>query len=111
MVDQFARGMRLMRKHDPQLQEDGFGLVREVAAERLDDLIAAYSAEDDLGIKCWLLELIGDVRSPAALPVLSNALTGQDESLRDWARRGLELLDTKGARTILWQEQQNQPPR
>jgi hypothetical protein len=96
-----------MRKHDPQLQEDGFGLVREAAGERLDDLIAAYSAEDDLGIKCWLLEL-GDVRSPAALPVLSNALTGQDESLRDWARRGLELLDTKGARKILWQEQQNQ---
>jgi hypothetical protein len=59
-----------MRKHDPQLQEDGFGLVREVAAERLDDLIAAYYVEQDRGMKCWLLELIGEVRSPAALPVL-----------------------------------------
>ncbi|TCM38896.1 HEAT repeat domain-containing protein [Kribbella sp. VKM Ac-2568] len=111
MVDQFAGGMSLMRKHDPQLQEDGFGLVQEVAAERLDDLIAAYGVEQDHGMKCWLLELIGEVRTPAALPVLSNAPTGQDQLLRDWARRGLELLNTKEARTLLWQEQQDQPPR
>jgi hypothetical protein len=55
------------------------------------------------------LELIGQVRSPASFDVLVAQLQGEDESLRDWAERGLRLLDTKESRRVLWQYEQNQP--
>jgi len=66
--------MRLMRKHDPQLQEDGFHMLRPHAAEHVDELIAEFRAEKkDHGLRCWLVELIGDARSEAARPLLTPA--------------------------------------
>ena len=55
----------------------------------------------------WLLELIGEARSPDALSLLVEQLYGSDESLRDWAVRGLEMLDTKPAREQLWRARAN----
>ena len=104
VFDQFKRGMGMMRKHDRQVQEDGFALVKQVAAEHVADLISAYAREEDHGLRCWLLELIGDARSPEALPVLREALASHE-----WARVGLQKLDTKEARTLLWHEQQQTP--
>ncbi|WP_432887944.1 HEAT repeat domain-containing protein [Kribbella sp. CA-245084] len=110
MVDQFTRGMGMMRKHNPQIQEDGFGLVKQVAHEHVADLITAYSGEEDHGLRCWLLELIGEARSAEALPVLREALASPDESIRDWARIGLEQLGTKEARALLWRHPPDSPP-
>ena len=99
--------MRLMRKHDPQLKEDGFGMLLPVASDVVTQLMQEYESESDHGLRCWLLELIGEARSTDAMPILSRELRSDDESIRDWARRGLENLDTKEARTLLWQEAQN----
>ncbi len=107
MTDTFRTAMRLMRKHDPQLQEDGFHMLLPVASDVLPQLIEEYEAESDHGLRCWLLELIGAARSIDALPILSQELRSDDESIQDWARRGLEKLDTKETRTLLWQEAQN----
>jgi HEAT repeat protein len=96
----------MMRKHNPQVQEDGFALVRQVAPEHVADLITAYLREEDPGLRCWLVELIGEAGSPQALPVLSEALASQDESIHDWARVGLEKLGAKEARSLLWRRQQ-----
>lgn len=91
-----------MRKRDPQAKEDGFHSLRPYAGEHVDELIAAFSIEDDKGLRCWLLELIGAARSPAGLPILIAEAGGPDMDLRSWARSGLELLDTKPARLALW---------
>ncbi|MGN9807741.1 hypothetical protein ACTMSW_00050 [Micromonospora sp. BQ11] len=56
--------------------------------------------EADQGLRCWLLELIGDARSPRAFALLVEELHSRDESLRDWAERGLRL-DTKESRPVL----------
>lgn len=73
------------------------------AAQHVDELIAAFTDErDDHGLRCWLLELIGDARSPRALPLLVEQLHSDDEALQSWAIRGLMKLDTKPARTELW---------
>ena len=96
-----------MRKHDPQQQVDGFGMLEPIAAHVLPQLIEAFEAEPDHGLRCWLLELIGHARSERALPVLARELASEDESIRDWARRGLDQLDTKESRTVLWRDSQN----
>lgn len=100
--------MRLMRKHDPQSQEGGFGMLEPIAAEVLPQLIAEFEAESDHGLRCWLLELIGHAQSPNALPILSRELSNDDDSLRDWARRGLERLNTSEAKSVLWRDARDQ---
>lgn len=109
VVDQFMRGMKMMRQRDPQVQEDGFGLVRQVATEHVADLVAAYLDEEDPGLRCWLLELVGEARSPEALPILRDALTSPDEAIRSWARAGLQKLDSKDSRTLLWRNRNRAP--
>lgn len=97
----FQAAMRLMRKHDPQLQEDGFAALEDRAAEWLPLLAAELEAERDPGVRAWLLELIGHSGSPEALPILARHLHDPDESLRHWAERGLRHLDTREARRLL----------
>jgi hypothetical protein len=100
--------MRLMRSRDPQAQESGFQLLLPHAGEHVDELVAAFDQERaDHGLRCWLLELIGEARSPGALRLLVEKLNSDDEPLREWAVRGLELLDTKPAREQLWRARAN----
>jgi hypothetical protein len=57
----------------------------------------------DLGLRCWLLDLIGCGKSPTALDFLAGELRGPDQRLRHWAIWALKNLDTKEARRLLWQ--------
>ncbi|MGH3389035.1 MAG: HEAT repeat domain-containing protein [Actinomadura sp.] len=98
----FARALDSMRSADPGVREDGFDFLREHADAYVDELIAAFAAEpDDHGLRCLLLELIAEARSPQVLPVLAEQLDSEDESLRFWAIRGLEMLDTREAQREL----------
>lgn len=104
----FQQAMQLMRRHDPQAKEDGFQLLLPHAADHIDELIAEFAQErHDHGLRCWLLELIGEARSSQALPVLTEQLHSGDESLRSWAAKGLEQLGTKQARQELWKARAN----
>ena len=108
MTRGFREAMRLMRSHDPQRQEDGFHQLLPHAADHLDELIEQLQQEqDDHGLRCWLLELIGAAQSPDALPVLSAQLDSSDEALRSRAAAGLKKLDTPEARVLLWRARAN----
>jgi hypothetical protein len=101
--DSFKKAMRLMRKHDPMLREEGFATLSAHAGEWLPLLVAELENEQrDRGLRAWLLELIGHSGSSDALPVLARYLDDDDESLRGWAERGLRDLDTREARRLLW---------
>ncbi len=100
----FKKCMEMMRtKRDPQLQEEGFHWLRPHAAEYAHELIEEFATEQDHGVRCWLLELIGFAKSPDAFDFLAGQLRGGDQRLRYWAIRALKDLDTKEARTLLWQ--------
>ena len=104
MTQFFRDAMALMRSQDPQRQEDGFDQLLPHAAAHLDDLITEFDQErDDLGLRCWLLELISAAKSPTALPFLRVQLDGPNEALRLRAANGLSELDTPEARTLLWE--------
>jgi hypothetical protein len=110
--ERFARAVREMRSPDPQRREDGFDFLREHADSFVDELIAEFAAEfaagrDDHGLRCRLLELVAETRSPRALPLLASLLQDEDESLRFWAGRGLEMLDTREAREELHRAKAN----
>lgn len=108
MAQGFRDAMQRMRSRDRQRREDGFHQLLPYAADHIDDLIAQFGQErDDHGLHCWLLELIGAARSPAALPLLRAQLNSDDESLRDWAAAGLKKLDTPEARALLWRARAN----
>jgi hypothetical protein len=98
----FARALRSMRSDDPRQRENGFDFLREHADSYVEELIAAFDGERaDHGLRCRLLELVAEARSPRALPLLAAQLQTDDESLRFWAVRGMEMLDTPAAREEL----------
>jgi hypothetical protein len=99
----FKKCMAMMRKRDGQTQEDGFHWLLPNAGDFVYELIEEYNQEKDLGLRCWLLELIGSAKSPAAFDFLAGELRGPDQRLRHWAVWALKNLDTKEARTLLWQ--------
>ena len=100
-VPGFAACIKMMRQHNPQVQEDGFHQLLRHASEYVSELLAEFRSETGLGLRCWLLELIGAAKSPEVFPLLTENLHSDDESLRHWAVFGLEHLNTKEARTIL----------
>lgn len=109
MTRRFREAMWLMRRHDPQRNEDGYHILLPVAHEHVDELIEAFQEEhDDHGLRCWLLELIGEARSEKALPVLAEQLNSSDEKLQAQAERGLKLLNSKEARRLLWRHSQKE---
>jgi hypothetical protein len=93
--------MRMLRRRDPQVREDGFHTLLG-RPEHLGALVRELRAETDHGLRCWLLELIGGTGRPDAVQVLAEYLTSGDESLRDRAVAGLRAIDTKEARRLLW---------
>jgi HEAT repeat protein len=94
--------MAMMRKRNPATQEDGFHWLLPRAAEYVQELIDEFDKEEDHGLRCWLLELIGAAKSPDAIDFLAGQLRGSDERLRWWAVWGLKNLGTAEARTLLW---------
>lgn len=98
----FDQAMQFMRTREPRVREDAFDFLREHADAYVGELIAEFAAErDDPGLRCWLLELIAEARSPEALEVFRGQLESPDDALRFWAVRGLEMLDTREADEVL----------
>ncbi len=98
----FERALELLRTRGPRYMTLGFDFLREHADAYVDGLVAAFEREqEDDELRRWLLELVAEARSPRALPVLARELDAEDESLRFWAVRGLEMLDIAEARQEL----------
>jgi len=107
MTKRFDEGMRLLRRSG-QDRDEGFSLLQRHAAEHLDELIEAFRAEgEERNMRVLLLTLIGEARSPEALPILVEHLDHENESLAGWAVRGLEMLGTKEARIALYRHRTN----
>jgi hypothetical protein len=101
----FDKCIKLMKKHHPQLQEDGFHLLLPHASLYVEELIQVFEKETELGLKCWFLELLAATKSSMALPLFIENASLSDKklvSLKDWAIHGLKNLDTKESRCILF---------
>lgn len=101
--------MKLMRKRNPELQEEGFHQLLPHASAFVDELLIEFAAETDHGLKCWLLELLGEARDERVLDVFAQYLNAEDESLSHWAEVGLRALDTKQARHLLYEHNEHLP--
>ena len=103
----FTRALQSMRSRDSQLRAHGFDFLREHADAYVDELVVEFEKEEDPELRCRLLELICEARSPSALRLLAGQLESDDESLQFWAIRGLEMLDTREARHELHRARSN----
>lgn len=86
-----------MREGGAGVRADAFDFLREHADAYVDELIAEFTAEEDDALRCLLLELVAEARSAEALDLFRDQLESMDESVRFWAVRGLEMLDTREA--------------
>jgi len=99
----FDQAMQSMRGTDTRAREGAFDFLREHADAYVDELIGEFAAERDEALRCWLLELLAEARSPKALDVFRGELESMDESSQFWAVRGLEMLDSREADRLLEQ--------
>jgi hypothetical protein len=100
----FANCLQMMRKRNQQTQEDGFHWLLPRASEFVEELMAEFRKETmDHGLRCWLLELIGEARDPRSLSLLVEQLESADESIRQRAIDALQLLNTSESRRILFE--------
>ncbi|MFM2375973.1 MAG: hypothetical protein RLZZ165_1070 [Bacteroidota bacterium] len=100
-IPNFQHCMQLMRDRNPNRQEEGFHQLLPCAGRFVHELMEEFRSETDYGLKCWLLELIGQARSPHAFDLLVEQLSVGNLSYRDWAIIGLQKLNTKEAQKIL----------
>ena len=98
----FNKCMEMMRDRNPGTSEEGFHWLLAEASGQVQELIEAFHTEEDFGIRCWLLELVDAAKSEAAFEFLADQLRGDDWQIRYRAMQGLKHLDTKAARTLLW---------
>ncbi|WP_395647548.1 HEAT repeat domain-containing protein [Terricaulis sp.] len=98
----FKEALALMRSRNAMDAEGGFLEVQRMAREHVAELMAAFAVEPQDGVRCWLLELIGEARAPEAFALLCEQSASADESLRSWAVRGLQMLGTPDARAFLY---------
>lgn len=57
-------------------------------------------------MQSWLLELLGEARSPSALSIFARYLEAEREDLRRWAQDGIgKLAKTSEGRRVLWDAQ------
>jgi len=98
----FSICIKMMRSKDPQTQEDGFHCLLPQASAFVNELIKEFNeVQNDLGLKCWLMELIAEAKHEDAFEFLARFARDEDSSVRSWAREGLKYLDTKEARSVL----------
>lgn len=100
--------LEMMRKHDPQTQEDGFHWLLDHAGEYVNELLTEFNNEDNGISRYWLLELLAEAKLPALLPVFAECLYGSDASLSVGALFALNKLNTKEARQLLWEAKSHQ---
>jgi HEAT repeat protein len=103
----FERALWLIRRHAPEVREDGFALMREIAAEHVAELMAAFESESEYGLRCWLLALLGETRAVETVPMFSALLYDEEERFRELAAVGLQMVGTKEARTALYRARAN----
>ena len=97
-----AQGLTLLRHRKGGYWEAVFGDFETHAPELLDELIQVCRDTSNADIRWMLLEIIGGVQSTTALTLFTDYLTDPDERVRWWAAYGLHALNTKEARTFLW---------
>jgi hypothetical protein len=98
----FQECLAMMRKSDGWIAEQGFHELLPRVKEHVDELMSAFETETHHGVRCWLLELIGEARSERAFDLLCEQSQSADEAFRDWAISGLRLLDNHAARRFLF---------
>jgi hypothetical protein len=97
----FEQAMERMREGDVRSRDKAFDFLREHADAYVEELIAEFASEEDPELRCLLLELLAETRAEQTLDVFRGQLESTDETLRFWAIRGLEMLDTREAEEAL----------
>jgi hypothetical protein len=80
------------------------------AAEHLEEMMTIFHAETDEWVRTMLFWPITEARLPQAFSFLLESLYSDNPQFRQLAIRGLKLLDTREARTALWEARNHSFP-
>jgi hypothetical protein len=77
--------------------------VEKYSREHLEELIKIIRDPDHIGyMRSSLLHILIDIASPRSIPCFKEIIESDRDDLHIYAVRGLEKINTKDARKILW---------
>lgn len=97
----FAECLALIRSEDALTFEDGFHMLLPHVSLFVPELIDLIASESNSRIRGRFVELLGEARSPAAFSTLASELRNSDQNVRQWALRGLQMLDRPDASLLI----------
>ena len=77
--------------------------LREHAPQVLDEVVHAVDTADDERIRVLLLGELAETGDERLVGLFARLLSDGNESVSYWAREGLRRIDTKAARTALFE--------
>lgn len=101
-VNQYVRLMKSGNVKGERVEVLFWQMVKH-APQCSGELIAAFHEQEDARMRADLLEVMAWVPLPEAFPLFAEYIRSDNESLRSWSRHGLEQLNTKEARRVLWE--------
>ena len=73
------------------------------AAECLSELVAAFQANEDEGVRLNVVSAIAEARLPAAIPFIAEVTKSPHAHLVSYAVKGLKAIGTREAHAALWE--------
>ena len=102
--------LQLLRHRDAEKSEEGFHWLLPRAKQHMSDLAAALQSETHEGAACWLCELLASTRMDEAVQALAPRLNDPRQRVRESARVWLSWMDTRAARTAIYDFDRGSPP-
>jgi hypothetical protein len=99
-----AECVRLIRSHKAQGAWADI-IVHELAANAANcfpELIAAYRADSNDDVRMYVMMALEIARLPEAVPFFAEVICDGDDRFTPYAKRALKGIDTREARTALW---------
>lgn len=92
--------IELMRSNDPDDSEQGYWWLESRVAQYTEQLIEVAQAEQDAFALGFFVELLGDTKDPAVVPVLVSKLPHENKRVREWAVWSLEQIGTEQSKAF-----------
>ena len=105
----FEECVTMLRSDDAAIYENGYHWLLEDVDDYLERLVALMVNEETPELRGRLVELVGDSRQEAVIPVLEAELNSPHHEVRRWAYDSLSHFDTPEARRVVAAYQQARP--
>lgn len=105
----FKDFLKLLRSNNSFSRDEAYFMLLPFVNQFIPELKAAFETEPKVISKIYLMQLLEEAKSPELLEFFQKNLSHEEEAIRDCALHGLEKINTKEAKRIVWEVKSGSP--